>query len=282
MKRSLFTDRYRPQSYTGEKSNQYGIAWFTESPRPLAIAYGGKRNKHDWHHAFSTPEEMHARIDAWLTGLVESAKAKADRRKQYLADKCRTVADVYAKARNKGGITPADAAICLRAVLARTFPGTRFSVTSDRCLDVSWTDGPSVKEVDAIAKQYSFDGFDGMIDMRYSISRWLSADGSMSLAHNEGTTGSMGIVSESIGSRHAPEAVEVRYGPDFVFTHRAISPEIKRDLCGRVCRMFGVTMPDRFDDPHGFERFLNQTTIDGAYLCALVYQASTGALKLPA
>jgi hypothetical protein len=138
-----------------------------------------------------------------------------------------------------------------------------------------------VKDVEAIAQSYAGEGFDGMIDMRYQISRWLSRDGSMSLAHNTGTEGSRGSAPEQIGSAHAPDAVLTSVGADFVFCDRAISHPVKLDLCRRLCAYYGLTMPD-VSEEHALERFLNTTLVHGDYLCQLIYRASSGALQLPA
>lgn len=57
----------------------------------------------------------------------------------------------------------------IRIELKRAFPGVNFSVTSDsfsggNSIDVSWTDGPTGKQVDAILDRYEQGSFDGMTD----------------------------------------------------------------------------------------------------------------------
>jgi hypothetical protein len=57
----------------------------------------------------------------------------------------------------------------LKADLKATFPGVKFSVRLERAsmvasLNVSWTDGPTLGEVDLIADQFCGQGFDGMTD----------------------------------------------------------------------------------------------------------------------
>ena len=57
----------------------------------------------------------------------------------------------------------------IRIELKRAFPGVKFSVTSDsfsmgNSIDVSWTDGPTTKAVDAIINKYRQGSFDGMTD----------------------------------------------------------------------------------------------------------------------
>src|SRR5215207_3826357 len=66
----------------------------------------------------------------------------------------------------------------LRAHLKREFPGVKFSVKGDSysggsSTDIRWTDGPTVKQVDAIVSAYSNRGFDGSIDRAYCKDSWL-------------------------------------------------------------------------------------------------------------
>jgi hypothetical protein len=71
----------------------------------------------------------------------------------------------------------------MRIELARAFPGVKFSVKSRRfsggdSIDVSWTDGPTGDQVDAIIDRYSAGSFDGMQDLyTYERSAWTDAFG---------------------------------------------------------------------------------------------------------
>lgn len=125
-------------------------------------------------------------------------------------------------------IRTADQAKLIRAALKDAFPGVTFSVRSDgSAIRVSWVDGPKSKDVDAITSQYRGGGFDGMIDMAYSVTRWLAQDGTVSLARSEGTTGSAGVHEERIGSAHHPSAVEVQFMADYVSNSREHSKEAR-------------------------------------------------------
>ena len=67
------------------------------------------------------------------------------------------------------------AAANIRSELAKEFPGQVFTVKSDRfsmgcSVDIGWTDGPTLKEVEAITSKYQTSGFDGMTDRSYSTS----------------------------------------------------------------------------------------------------------------
>jgi len=58
----------------------------------------------------------------------------------------------------------------IRIELARTFPGQKFSVRSSSFANgndvrVSWTDGPTTKEVEALAGKYQYGHFNGMEDI---------------------------------------------------------------------------------------------------------------------
>lgn len=61
----------------------------------------------------------------------------------------------------------------IRAALKQGFPLTKFSVRKTRStyshnIDVSWTDGPTSKQVDSILNRFESKGFDGMTDCEYS------------------------------------------------------------------------------------------------------------------
>lgn len=63
-------------------------------------------------------------------------------------------------------------AACAKAIrteLKQHFPSVKFSVTSDsfsmgNSVDISWTDGPTSEQVNAITKKYQYGSFDGMTD----------------------------------------------------------------------------------------------------------------------
>ena len=63
----------------------------------------------------------------------------------------------------------AEVAKIIRGELKREFPKCKFSVRSERYsmgthISVSWSDGPTVKEVESITDNYYGTGFDGMTD----------------------------------------------------------------------------------------------------------------------
>jgi hypothetical protein len=61
--------------------------------------------------------------------------------------------------------TAADSAKLVRADLKAAWPGVKFSVRSERStVNVSWTDGPTTKQVEALLNKYEMGYFDGMDD----------------------------------------------------------------------------------------------------------------------
>ena len=88
----------------------------------------------------------------------------------------------------------------IRQVLKAQFPGVKFSVKGDSyaggsSTNVSWTDGPTEAQVDALIGGYASAGFDGSIDLQYSYDQWLLPNGLIVTAGTSGTAGSMGYVS---------------------------------------------------------------------------------------
>lgn len=69
-------------------------------------------------------------------------------------------------------LTPsAQAAKQIRRILKDAYPSVKFSVRSSNyaggsAVDVSWTDGPTVDQVEALTKQYQSASFDGMQDLK--------------------------------------------------------------------------------------------------------------------
>lgn len=103
-----------------------------------------------------------------------------------------------------------DTAKLVRAALKAGFPGVKFSVRSDSysggaSIDISWTDGPFEKDVEQIANRYQGSDFDGMQDLK---------------TYRSGTL--IGLP--------GGEVEEVKFGADFVFTHRELSPEYLAEL----------------------------------------------------
>ncbi|MCN7673228.1 hypothetical protein MLZ33_25335, partial [Escherichia coli] len=68
---------------------------------------------------------------------------------------------------NKGKCEAANVSSNIRAELKKAFPGVKFSVKklSFDCVQISWTDGPTKNEVEAISDKYENGHFNGMEDI---------------------------------------------------------------------------------------------------------------------
>lgn len=66
------------------RCNEFGVVYFTEFPKPVAIGYRGKSKKTVFHYRYSTVERMHEAIAAYLDGLArlyaEKKAAQAKRK----------------------------------------------------------------------------------------------------------------------------------------------------------------------------------------------------------
>ena len=61
--------------------------------------------------------------------------------------------------------TAADSAKLIRTEIKAAWPGVRFSVRSERStVNVEWTDGPTIKQVEALPGKFEMGYFDGMDD----------------------------------------------------------------------------------------------------------------------
>ena len=142
----------------------------------------------------------------------------------------------------------AETAKLVRAALKKAFPGVKFSVRSHvysggASINVGWVDGPKTKAVEAVAGAYSGGGFDGMIDMAYSVDSWLYPDGSVSMASSPGTSGSMGIYSPYDHEAVEPGAERVRFGAKYIFCERENSLEAFTAATKKVCEEWGFETP---------------------------------------
>jgi hypothetical protein len=81
--------RYIPQGYTLiAKDERFGFEVYqSNSPRIVAMAFGGKRTKPDWHFQFKDETRLKAKIEETLQGFMEwnerKAKYKAERTKPH-------------------------------------------------------------------------------------------------------------------------------------------------------------------------------------------------------
>ena len=193
--------RHIPQGYTEKIESENGVIYHT--PDKLhAIAYHGKAARHDWHYSFRKPEDLDAKVKTFFEGLAKHREIIRGCRNKRKMEHVGTVLALWQKAQANSGeggyyLSTAETALLVRERLKQEFPGIRFSVCSKSyaggsSIHVGWTDGPTQREVEKITDPYEGAGFDGMIDLKYYVARWLYADGTVSLAHNPGTDGSRG------------------------------------------------------------------------------------------
>jgi hypothetical protein len=144
-------------------------------------------------------------------------------------------------------ISSKETAALIRVQLKKNFPTIKFYVRSDHnSIDIDWIDGPSTKAVERITNSFSGGGFDGMIDLEYSISSWLLPDGSAIHAHSEGTEDSRGSVPGTHNA--APEgAVEVHFCAKYIFTHRHYTPAYAKPIIQAVCKEDNVSEPTFYE-----------------------------------
>ena len=81
MNQKTKTARWIPKGYSLIKADdETGLeVWGMFEPNIYAIAYSGKRSKHDWHYRFKSAERVHEKIDELLQSLRASKAAKLAR-----------------------------------------------------------------------------------------------------------------------------------------------------------------------------------------------------------
>jgi len=130
--------------------------------------------------------------------------------------------------------TQAKGAKNIKRELQRVFPGVKFSVRSScfaggNAIDVSWTLGPTVREVEVITSAYQDGHFDGMIDLyEYNHSE----------AHKEfrETNGCAKYVQTD---RELPEELREKIGRDLCRLQRVEYTSLDaRGLCGERDTLF--------------------------------------------
>lgn len=110
-------------------------------------------------------------------------------------------------------LTCAETAKLVRAALKESFPGVKFSVKSSTyaggaSINVSYIDGPTAAQVEAVAKVFQGAYFDGMTD--YKGSNYNNLDGQ-----------------------------PVRFGADFVFVSRRFTAPILTSVVVDTCNYYG-------------------------------------------
>jgi Large polyvalent protein associated domain 29 len=173
-------------------------------------------------------------------------------------------------------IDVAEAAKMLRPILRAAFPGVKFSVRIDRysmgaSIDVAWTDGPTVEDVDKAARGFNGGRFESMTDCSYSANSWYCRKhGSCSaetygcdLADNNGPT----------NSRCCNNAELVHFGTTSLGTRRTLSEGFTSVLAAQVRKKSGMPAHGGLDDllpmnsPYAYSDF--DTVRNGVYRLSL-------------
>jgi hypothetical protein len=144
-------------------------------------------------------------------------------------------------------IAVTEVAKILRKRLKAEFPGVKFSVRSESfsmgtAVNISWTDGPTDKQVSAITDLYQGGRFDSMIDMSYSVDHWLEKDGSIIVARSPGTTGSCGVYDPIDEPKPSESAELVHFGAKFVGTRREFSDAMRQRALDSVKAKLSVDL----------------------------------------
>ena len=145
-------------------------------------------------------------------------------------------------------LSVAETAKLIRPQLKTHFPGIKFSVRSSSyaggaSIDISWTDGPTTKEVDSVVGAYESKSFDGSIDMGCYWKSWLLPDGTAETAKGTGTTGSLGYIEAIDNPKPHPRAELVSFGADSVHCDRSFSAEFLQPIAEAVATKYGHPTP---------------------------------------
>ena len=97
MRYTLTRDFYIPKGYELiHRDDKHSVeVWGQTEPRVVAMLFGGKRAKPDWHHRFGSVERLWAKIDETLNGMDASAKMKAEWKAKRNAPHDVQVGDVF-------------------------------------------------------------------------------------------------------------------------------------------------------------------------------------------
>ena len=162
---------------------------------------------------------------------------------------------------DKRFLSCAETARLVRKALKKAFPDVKFYVQSSTyaggaSISVRWMDGPTIKNVDAVARAYEGKDFDGSIDMGCYYAHWLLPDGSAVVESTPGTEGSMGYISRvEHQEKPHPDAELVHFGADYVSTSRGHSRELLERVTAEVQAETGWDAPEIVDS----EFYLNRS-----------------------
>lgn len=152
-----------------------------------------------------------------------------------------------------GYISTADTTKAIRLALREAFPGVKFSVRSSvysggSSIRIGWTDGPTEKAVNAVAGVFSSSGFDGSIDLAYSIAHYALPSGKIVGTKTAGTAGSGGYV-PAHDDGPIDGATLVHFLAGYVFLERSRSDAKIAAIREVLAKRFGQTDPELWRIP---------------------------------
>jgi hypothetical protein len=122
-------------------------------------------------------------------------------------------------------ISAPETAKLVRSRLKVAFPGVRFAVRASTypggaALDVTWTEGPDTEAVEAVAGRFKGARLDSGLELKVRVLHWLLPDGTATVASNEGTQASQGVILPERAWMPQADAELVHFAPDYVFCTR--------------------------------------------------------------
>lgn len=139
-------------------------------------------------------------------------------------------------------IDTAEVAKLIRKHLKKNFAGVKFSVRISRysggsSINVNWTDGPTVKQVETVTHPFQGNRFDGMIDLQYHASQWYCEEHGARVAEIYGHGNGL----DAIGaSRCCAKSEHVNMGAGYIFESRDLSDEFLGELAAQVRKESGM------------------------------------------
>jgi hypothetical protein len=146
----------------------------------------------------------------------------------------------------------AETAKLVRAELKKQLPAFKFSVRSNTyaggaSVNVTWEDGLPESAVEKVVDKFSGAWFDGMIDLKNYNYHWLLANGSVLLAHSEGTE-------DDITTEKLAGAIAVQFGADYIRCNRHLTEDLQRRIAediGKIGELkFNGSMDQGFEYPY--------------------------------
>lgn len=164
----------------------------------------------------------------------------------------------------------AETAKLVRKELKKQLPSFKFSVKSSNyaggaSVDITWDNGLPQSEVKKVVDKFSGAWYDGMIDLKNYNYHWLMPDGSVLLAHSEGTE-------SDITTEKPKGAIAVQFGADYIICNRHLTEDIQRRIAEDISKLGGL----RFDGNMGASFDYDDRWFDWWIFCGRV--SSTGNL----